>query len=94
MSELTIAVIEDETKLQLALQKMLFMDSPPELGDVYTDGECLYGHVLIDELLLWTLAREGDEYKDLKFVLLPKSEASDRTISDMLCEVCADGAWE
>ena len=94
MSPLKTAEIKDPTKLQLALQDMLFEDVPSTLNEVYTDGEYLYGHVLDGEILLWKIKQEGDEYQDLQFVLLPQSELAERTVLDMLEEARGDKAWD
>ena len=93
-STLKLTEIADPTKLQLALQEMLFNDTPPEMGDVYTDGEHLYGHLVDGEILLWRITPQGGDYDDLKFVLLPTSELAERTILDMLEEIRKDDGWE
>lgn len=94
MSTLKRTEIADPAKLQLALQEMLFNDTPPDMNDVYTDGEHLYGHLVDGEILLWRITPQGDEFDDLEFVLLPSSELTERPILDMLEEARRDDAWD
>jgi hypothetical protein len=94
MENLTPLEVADPTKLRLALQIVTIDDRPPVLGDVYTDGEHAYGYLNVGEVLLWRLTPRGDNFENLRFVLLPLSELGERTVLDMLEEVCRENGWE
>jgi hypothetical protein len=94
MTNLVLMEIADPAKLQQALRIVAINDKPPVQGVVYTDGEHAYGYLNIDKVLLWRLTPCGHDFEDLRFVLLPLSELHERTVLDMLEEVCRTGGWE
>lgn len=93
---LTPTLIEDPTRLQLALQFAVRGSFPPLVDEeIYTDGDHVYGSVLDDSaLVLWRLTPRCQDFGDLHFVSLPASELAERTTLDLVTEALACGAWE
>lgn len=94
MRQLSPIEIADPEKLQLALQLVTIDDRTPVLGALFCDARHVYGHLNVGELLLWRLTPIADGYEDLRFVLLPLGELGEKTVLEMLEEVCRDGGWE
>jgi hypothetical protein len=62
----------------------------------YTDIDYLYGSALRPgAIVLWRaeITPEGN-FANLENVALPESEASERTVADMITEAVRDGAWD
>lgn len=62
----------------------------------WTDLAHIYGGAQSpDSMILWRLAIDDlGNFKDLRKVLLPTSEADERSLEDMLSEAVSSGAWD